>query len=78
MAELGPAFPTVSTAGVRKVVESDGGECKARSNASLTRVAENPAFHMASILVHLANRYSESIFRIDLGCFHPEFLMAIV
>jgi hypothetical protein len=33
-------------------VESDSGQCKARSNASLTRVARNPAFHMASILVH--------------------------
>jgi hypothetical protein len=52
MAELGPTFPTVSTAGLREVVESDGGECKARSNTSLTRVAKNPAFHMASVLVH--------------------------
>jgi len=52
MAELGPNFPTVSTVGLREVVESHGGQCKARSNASLTRVAKNPAFHMASILVH--------------------------
>ena len=52
MAELGPNFPTVSTVGLREVVESHGGQCKARSNESLTRVAKNPAFHMASILVH--------------------------
>ncbi len=52
MLELGPAFPTVSTISLREAVESAGGECKARSNASLTRVAKNRAFHMASILVH--------------------------
>ena len=52
MLKLGPAFPTVSTAGLGKTVERTDGACKARSNASLTRVAKNRAFHMASILVH--------------------------
>ena len=50
--ELGSAFPTVSTASLRKAVESGGCKCKARLNASLMRLAKNPALHMASILVH--------------------------
>jgi hypothetical protein len=57
MFELGPAFPTVSTIGLREAVEREHGECKAQSNASLTCVAKNPAFHMAFILVRWANHY---------------------
>jgi hypothetical protein len=52
MFELGPAFPTVSTARRLEAVESGCRECKARSNAGLMRVAKNPALHMASIVVH--------------------------
>jgi hypothetical protein len=52
MFELGPAFPTVSTVSLGEAVESERDACKAQSKASLTRVAKNPAFHMASILVH--------------------------
>jgi hypothetical protein len=52
MFKLGPGFPTVSTASLRRAVESGGRECKAQANASLTRVVKNPALHTASILVH--------------------------
>jgi hypothetical protein len=52
MFEMGPAFPTVSTARPLEVVESGCRECKVRSNAGLMRVAKEPALHMASILVH--------------------------
>ncbi len=50
--ELGSAFPTVSTARLRKAVESGGSKCKVRLNSSLMRLAKNPALHMAPILVH--------------------------
>ena|SRR5271155_4752777 len=52
MFELGPAFPTVSTARRLEAVESGCRECKVRSNAGLMRVAKNTALHMASIVVH--------------------------
>jgi hypothetical protein len=74
MFELGPAFPTVSTARRLEAVESGCRECKVRSNAGLMRVAKKPALHMASIVVHSGM----SSFRIALGCFHPNFLMAVV
>src|ERR1700683_5381928 len=117
MFELGPAFPTVSTARWREAVESGCRECKARSNAGLMRIAKNPALHVASIVVHSPGfpvkvggvdelhaafrkesrtrgcwrgaRYRKSgsgqcphselvSFRIAFGCFHPDFLMAVV
>jgi hypothetical protein len=52
MFELGPAFPTVCTAWPLEAVERSRHECKARSNAGLTRVAKNPGLHKASIVVH--------------------------
>jgi hypothetical protein len=52
MFELGSDFPTTSTAELLEAVESSSSECKVRSNASLVRLAKNPALHMASILVH--------------------------
>ncbi len=80
MFELGPAFPTVSTVRRLEAVESGCRECKARSNAGLMRVAKNPALHMASILVRTGQfPHSELVsFRIAFGCFHPNFLMAVV
>ena len=75
MFKLRSDFPTASTASPLEAVESGCGECKVRSNTSLTHVAKNPALHMASILVHSAKLLS---FRIALGCFDPEFLMAVI
>jgi hypothetical protein len=43
--ELGPAFPTVCTAGLKSAVESGDRKCKARSQASLMHFSEHPALH---------------------------------
>ena len=51
-AELGPALPTVYTAGLKNAVESGDGKCKARSQASVMRVREHPALHSAAKLLH--------------------------
>ena len=52
MFELRSNFPTASTVKPAEAVESGSCACKVRSNASLMRVAKDPALHMASILVH--------------------------
>jgi hypothetical protein len=49
--ELGPALPTVCTAGLKSAVESGDRKCKARSQASLMRFREHPGLHNAAKLL---------------------------
>jgi hypothetical protein len=49
--ELGPALPTVCTAGLKSAVESSYRKCKVRSQASLMRFREHLALHSAAKLL---------------------------
>ena len=51
-AELGPALPTVYTAGLKNAVESGAVKCKARSQAGLMHFREYPALHNAIKPLH--------------------------